>query len=112
MSDSPDDYAVALVTTGSDEQAEQIARALVERRLAACVNILGDVCSIYRWQDKVQREGEKLLVIKTRKSLFPRLCETVRELHSYDVPEILLLPILDGEAEYVGWMAGELADGP
>ena len=104
-------YVVALSTAGSDEQAESLARALLERRLAACVNIVGSVCSVYRWEGKVVREGEHLLVIKTSREMFPKVRETLRELHSYDVPEVLMLPILDGDGDYLKWLGEQLGQG-
>ncbi len=103
-------YVIVLSTAGSDEQAEQLARALVERRLAACVNIVGAVCSIYRWKGKIERDGEKLLVIKTSRDKWDEVQRVLRELHSYEVPEILLLPVLDGDPDYLAWLGRELAD--
>jgi len=101
-------HVIVLATTGSDDQAESLARELVERRLAACVNIVNDVCSVYRWQGAVQRESERLLVIKTSRALFPRLRDTLRELHTYEVPEILALPVLEGDADYLAWLDAQL----
>ncbi len=101
-------HILVLTTAGSDEQAEQLARALVERRLAACVNMVGGVCSVYRWEGQIEREEEKLLIIKTAARLFDRVRETIRELHSYDVPEILAVPIDDGDPDYVAWLRGQL----
>ncbi len=100
---------IVLTTAGSDEQAEQLARALVERRLAACVNVVNELCSVYRWQGEVQREAEKLLLIKTTRALFPRVRDALRELHSYEVPEVLMLPILDGDTDYLRWLDDQLA---
>ena len=79
MSDPRPDFQLVLTTAGSDEQALAIARGLVERRLAACVNVAGNVCSIYLWKGKVVEEGEKLLLIKTEKRLFAELCAAIRE---------------------------------
>jgi len=106
-----DDFQLVLTTAGSGEQAETIARALVDRRLAACVNVMGGVCSFFRWEGKIQREDEKLLLIKSAKSLFPRVRETIRELHSYDVPEVLAIPIADGDPAYLKWLDGALDGG-
>lgn len=111
MIDAPGRYAIVLCTVGPADSADTIARTLVERRLAACVNIVGEVVSTYRWNGKLEREAERLLVIKTSRELFGRLRDTIRELHPYDVPEILLLPILDGDPPYLGWLAGELDAG-
>ena len=98
-------FHLALTTAGSDEQAETLARALVERKLAACVNILHGVCSIYRWKGDVARDQEKLLLIKTARRLLPRVQETIHEIHTYEVPEILALPIEDGDPDYLSWLA-------
>ena len=87
-----------------------VARALVEENLAACVNIVGQVCSVYRWEGQVTREEEKLLVIKTAERLLPRVKSALREKHTYDVPEILALPIQDGDPDYLAWLSGCLAD--
>ena len=99
------DLRVVLCTTGSDEQAETIARALVERRLAACVNIVGQTCSVYRWKGEVVRDAEKLLVIKTTADALHRVRDAIRELHSYEMPEILALPVQGGDDAYLHWVA-------
>ena len=98
------DLVVVLVTAGSTEEAQGIATSLVEERLAACVNIVGPVESVYRWEGKVQRDQERLLVIKARSSSFDRLAERVRELHSYDTPEVIALPIVAGSEAYLKWL--------
>ena len=110
MADRKPGFQLALTTAGSEEQALQIARGLVERRLAACVNVVGTVCSVYRWQGKIVEEGEKLLLIKTEQRLLPRLRAAIRELHSYDLPELIALPIEDGDPEYLSWLAGCLKE--
>lgn len=99
-------YRLVLTTAGSDEQAESLARELVDRRLAACVNIVGQVCSVYRWKGEIAREAEKLLVIKTEARLWDELRQAIRELHSYEVPEILALPIEEGDPDYLSWLSG------
>ena len=105
----PDErFVLILSTAGSDAQAESIARALIDRNLAACVNIVGQTCSVYRWENKVVREEEKLLVIKSAERLFSEVRSTIRELHSYDVPEILALPIQDGDGDYLKWLGESL----
>ena len=96
---------VVLVTAGSIEEAQRIARALVEERLAACVNLVPGIRSIYRWQGTIADDGEVLLVAKTRRDSFAPLERRVRELHSYDVPEVLALVVTDGSAAYLGWLA-------
>jgi periplasmic divalent cation tolerance protein len=95
---------IVLSTTGSQEEARKIAHALVERRLAACVSIVPGVESVYRWQGKVEATGEWLLVMKTTVAAFPALRETLRELHSYEVPECLMLAVEDGDAAYLKWL--------
>jgi periplasmic divalent cation tolerance protein len=92
------------VTAGSSEEAEQLASSLVEERLAACVNRIKEVQSIYRWKGKVERSSEELLVIKTRRDLFEALKSRVQELHSYTVPEVIALPILEGNPSYLQWL--------
>ncbi len=98
---------VVLSTAGGRDEGERIATALVEERLAACVNLVSDVTSVYRWQGKVERAGEVLMVIKTRRALAPRLIVRLGELHSYDVPEAIVLPIVSGARPYLAWLLGE-----
>lgn len=95
---------VVLSTVGSTDDAERIARGLVERGLAACVNIVPGVVSVYRWKGAVQREAELLLVIKTRTERLPALTEALTAMHPYDVPEALALPVEDGLAPYLAWL--------
>jgi periplasmic divalent cation tolerance protein len=99
------DKIVVLVTCGSQKEARHIARALVEARLAACVNVVqAPVESIYRWKGKVERAREFLLMIKTSRKRFAALEAEVRRLHSYDVPEIIALPIERGSQPYLAWI--------
>ena len=95
---------VVFVTAPGEEEAVKIARALVEAKLAACVNIISNVHSIYTWQGNIEDDSELLLIIKTRKSLFDDLSAKVRDLHSYDLPEVIALPIVDGSKEYLKWI--------
>jgi periplasmic divalent cation tolerance protein len=95
---------IVLVTAGSREEAERLAEALVGERLAACVNIVGPIRSIYRWQGEVCRDDEQLLLIKTTRQRCESLERRVRELHSYDVPEVIVLPIESGSAAYLSWL--------
>jgi periplasmic divalent cation tolerance protein len=98
------DPMVVLVTCGSEEEAEKIANSLIEERLAACVNIISPVRSIYRWEGKIWDEKEWMLIIKTRKKRFEDLEKKVKSLHSYSVPEIIVLPIVKGSASYLKWL--------
>ena len=95
---------VVLVTCGSEEEALKIARSLVEGRLAACVNLVSPVRSIYRWEGKIWDEKEWLLIIKTQKQRFEELEKMVKSLHSYSVPEIIGLPIAKGASSYLDWL--------
>lgn len=95
---------VVFITTSSEDEAEKIARALVEARLAGCVNIVKNVRSIYSWQDRIEDEGEVLMIAKTQKDLFDNLSKKVKELHSYSVPEIIALPVVEGAEEYLKWL--------
>lgn len=98
---------VVLVTVPNDEEGIRIARALVQERLAACVNMIDGIRSVYRWEEEICDEGEALLYIKTRSDLFPKLQERIRALHPYDVPEIIALPIVRGSSEYLSWVFQE-----
>jgi periplasmic divalent cation tolerance protein len=98
------DKVVVLVTAGNLKEARRIARALVEARLAACVNLLPPVESIYSWQGKVENSRERLLVIKSSRAIFSRIEAEIRKLHSYTTPEIICLPIIDGFRDYLAWM--------
>jgi periplasmic divalent cation tolerance protein len=98
------DKILVLTTASSKEEARKIGRALVERLLAACVNIVPQVGSIYRWEGEVEEAEEWLLIIKTTRAAFERTRDAIRELHSYDVPECICLPIDDGSVEYLSWI--------
>jgi periplasmic divalent cation tolerance protein len=100
------DKIVVLVTCGSAKEARKIARAVVEQRLAACVNIVTTpVQSVYRWKGKVESAKEFLLIIKTAQSRFAKLTAAVKRLHSHDSPEIIALPIASGAADYLNWIS-------
>lgn len=103
---------VVLSTAGSRDEAERLATALVDERLAACVNLVEPLTSIYRWQGKVERASEVLMVIKTRRARAARLVARLRALHSYDVPEAIVLPIVAGAAPYLRWVMAETAPEP
>ena len=98
------DPIVALVTCGSEEEALEIANALVEARLAACVNLIAPIRSIYRWEGKIWDEKEWLLIIKTQRNRFEALEKKVKSLHSYSVPEIISLAITEGSLAYLNWI--------
>ncbi len=100
---------IVLVTCGSEEEALNISRALVEEQLAACVNLISPVRSIYRWEGKIWDEKEWLLIIKTQGKRFDELEKKVKSLHSYSVPEIITLPIIAGSSSYLDWLA-EMTD--
>ena len=102
------DKIVVFSTCGSDEEARKVARGLVEKRLAACVNVTPGIRSIYRWQGAIEEDSEHLLVIKSRRDLFGRLRAELESLHSYDVPEVVALPVVDGSEAYLGWIDREL----
>lgn len=99
---------VALSTVGSAEDAERIARALVERRLAACVNVVPGVVSVYRWQGELQRDQEWLLVMKTRAEALEPLREALVSLHPYQLPELVAWPIAGGHEPYLRWLDASL----
>jgi periplasmic divalent cation tolerance protein len=101
------DRIVVFNTCGTHDEARSVAHALVEARVAACVNIVPQVESVYRWQGKVERAQEWLLVIKTRRALLEKLMETLTSLHSYEVPEIIAVPVVDGLAVYLEWIGAE-----
>jgi periplasmic divalent cation tolerance protein len=95
---------IVFTTTSSKEEAEQIAHALVERRFAACVNITGPIQSVYRWKGEVESSAEWLLIIKTVAGAFEHVRDTIRELHSYELPECIEVPIESGSADYLKWI--------
>jgi len=100
-------YIHVVTTTALREEAERIARELVETRLAACVQILGPITSIYRWQGKIETAEEWQCWAKSRKELFTRVEEAIRRNHPYEVPEILAIPVVDGSARYLAWLDAE-----
>jgi periplasmic divalent cation tolerance protein len=98
------DYIIVLVTTSSREEAEKIAKTLLEERLVACANIIGPIHSLFWWQGKIDTAQEHLILVKTRKDLFNKLSEKVKALHSYQVPEIIAIPIVEGLKDYLNWI--------
>jgi periplasmic divalent cation tolerance protein len=105
------EFVVVLVTVGSAEEAQRIGRALVTEQLAGCVNVVGPIRSIYRWQGAVEEAEERLLIIKARAADLAALEARVRALHSYDVPEVLALPVTAGSEDYLAWLAGATVRG-
>jgi periplasmic divalent cation tolerance protein len=97
-------YCIALTTVPSEKIAREIARNLVEKKLAACVNIVGNIRSIYTWDKKICNDKEFLLVIKTQRPVFSRLAREIKVLHPYKVPEIIALPIVAGTKDYLNWL--------
>jgi periplasmic divalent cation tolerance protein len=101
-------YIAVYVTVKEIEEARKIAKSLVKRRLAACVNILPEVESYFWWKDKLEAEKEIILLIKTKETLLPELIKSVKRLHSYSIPEIIALPITGGSRDYLEWMDSEV----
>jgi periplasmic divalent cation tolerance protein len=105
-------HVVIYCTCPDQGIAECIATAVVSERLAACVNIVPAITSIYRWQERVQSDQELLLIIKTRSDIYPALETRIRGLHPYQVVEIIALPILQGSSDYLAWLDASLANAP
>jgi periplasmic divalent cation tolerance protein len=103
-----DDFIVLLVTTADKAEAEKIAKALLNEQLIACANIVGPVTSLFNWQEKIDCADEYLMIMKSRMELFEAVSERVKALHSYEVPEILAVPIVKGSRAYFDWVAGVL----
>lgn len=101
-------YIVVIMTTSNKEEAAKIVRSLLKERLIACANIVGPVSSLFWWQGKIDEENEFLVFMKSHKSLFERLSERVTEIHSYEVPEIIALPIIEGSPPYLKWLKTSL----
>jgi periplasmic divalent cation tolerance protein len=105
------DYIQVVTTTEKKEDAQKIARALVEKRLAGCVQIIGPIASTYHWKGVIETAGEWMCVIKTRKDLYPELEKSIREVHPYEVPEILAVPVAEGSKDYLEWLDNEIKKG-
>jgi periplasmic divalent cation tolerance protein len=101
-------YAVIYITAKDTTQAKEIARRLVEERLAACANIIEKVSSIYWWRGKIEEDEEAFIIIKTLKDKVPAIVERVKELHTYEVPEIIALEIVEGSENYLRWLREEV----
>jgi periplasmic divalent cation tolerance protein len=106
------DAIQVVTTTGSQQEAEKISQALVTRRLAACVQVAGPITSTYHWQGKLETSQEWLCVIKSLQSHYAALEAAIRELHSYDVPEILAFEVARGHRDYLDWLAAQLTHPP
>lgn len=104
------DKIIVLSTCNSEEEARTIARGLVEKRLAACVNITPGIRSIYRWKGAIEESSEYLLLIKSRRDLLEQLRAALETMHSYEVPEVVALAIVDGSPAYIEWMDRELPE--
>ncbi len=104
-------YVVILITAGSEEEARRISQVLLEGRKAACVNIIPKISSSYRWQGKIESAEESLLLVKTRASLADEVIGLVKSVHSYQVPEIIVLPIVAGNPDYLDWIRKETQRG-
>jgi periplasmic divalent cation tolerance protein len=102
---------VVLSTCGSPEEADRLARSLVEQRLAACVNVIPGINSHYWWQGRLETAQECLLLIKSSRENFDQLRSAVEQVHSYEIPEVIALPVVDGALNYLNWIDGNLAAG-
>lgn len=105
-----EEYIQVFTTTEKKEDAEVIAKALMERRLAGCVQIIGPITSTYWWKGRVETAKEWLCIIKSKKSLFEMLEKAIKETHPYETPEIIAIPIVVGGKDYLKWLSGELKE--
>ncbi|GAB1721215.1 MAG: divalent cation tolerance protein CutA [Nitrospira sp. CR1.1] len=105
--DAQSSEIVVLVTASTYEEAEKMGRIIVESRLAACANVVGGMRSIFRWDDKISVENECLMIIKTTQQRYSELEATIRQHHSYTVPEIIALPVIAGSVSYLNWIRSE-----
>lgn len=101
------DFIVVLITCPSPEEAESLSKKILSERLAACVNIINSVHSLFHWQGKIEADQESLMIVKTRSLLLDQLKTFVQENHPYDVPEVIALPIVGGSDDYMEWMKSE-----
>ncbi len=102
-------YIVILITSDSVEEADHIATVLLEKKKVACVNIVRGIDSYFWWEEKIDTARENLLIAKTKSSLLPEVVEVVRKVHSYDVPEVIALPIIGGNQDYLDWIEQSVA---
>ncbi len=103
-------YIIVLVTAADDDEARLIARVLLEQRKAACVNIVPGIVSLFWWQEKIDQTSESLLIIKTNQSLLDEVEALVKEIHSYENPEIIALPVVGGSSQYLDWIGKEVGE--
>jgi periplasmic divalent cation tolerance protein len=102
-----DEYVVLFITTAADEEAQLISRVLLERRMAACINIVPGVSSLFWWQGSIDSAQESLLIVKTRASLLDDIVQLVKRIHSNDIPEIIALSVVGGNQDYLEWVGKE-----
>jgi periplasmic divalent cation tolerance protein len=102
---------VVLLITTTEEEVRSVAELLIKQKKAACVNIVPRVDSLFRWQGKLESDQESLLIVKSKAALVPGIIELVKGVHSYEVPEIIALPIISGNADYLEWIDGEVEEG-
>lgn len=97
-------YCVIFITASGKKEAARIAEGLVKNKLAACVNLVDNITSVFWWEGKIDKASEVLLVVKSKKSKIPKIIRLVKSLHSYEIPEIIALPIIAGEKKYLNWI--------
>jgi len=107
---SEENAVVVFVTASSKKEAQKISDLLLQKRKAACVNIVSNVDSMFWWESKLEFSKESLLIIKTKSSVLPQVIELVKQAHSYTTPEVIVLPIIDGNADYLKWMNEEIRE--
>jgi len=103
-----EEYIQVFTTTEKKEDAEKIAKALVEKRLAGCIQVVGPIISTYWWKDNVETAEEWLCIIKSKKDIFNELEKSIKEIHPYEVPEIIAMPVVAGSDDYLQWLSKEL----
>ncbi|HIJ89618.1 MAG: divalent-cation tolerance protein CutA [Desulfobulbaceae bacterium] len=104
------EYIQVATTVATEEEGGAIAGMLVEKRLAACVQVIGPMTSHYRWQGKIETAGEYLCLVKSRAALYPEIEAAIKSMHSYEVPEIVVMPVIAGSREYLAWLAAEVRE--
>jgi periplasmic divalent cation tolerance protein len=102
------EHIVVMITAAGAEEAEKIAGRLLDGRLAACANIIAAIDSRFWWQGELERAAESLIVVKTRAELLPEIAAAVKDVHSYEVPEVIALPVIGGKREYLDWIDREV----